>query len=286
MGRVVLALLVATLLTGAARSAAREPVETRAQAILELQAAIEDERRAIELLKKEPPRRQAARDRIDRSARRLSGIYDFLSATPGAAAAQRNVGDARTVDWAAAEGVTEDAGLAAYHLKVALEKKLDALPGVRTAKPAAAVAQCSDGKDNDGDGITDFMLEPGCTSSRDVRENSPFSCWITSAFTGGRLALSGSCSGAFSEVEFMFLDGVQLNGRYDVMHAPACSTLASAGARCKTKDGRQNPGRLVDARFTTTSKDPLQRVQLRFFDVRKRQIARFVVPPILGPQTP
>jgi hypothetical protein len=49
--------------------------------------------------------------------------------------------------------------------------------------------------------------------------------------------------------------------------------------RCKTKDGAQNPGRLIDARFTTTSKDPGQRVQLRFFDVRKRQIGRFFVAP-------
>jgi hypothetical protein len=56
--------------------------------------------------------------------------------------------------------------------------------------------------------------------------------------------------------------------------------------RCKTKSGPQNPGRLIDARFTTTSKDPTQRVQLRFFDVRKRQIGRFAVPQVVVPQTP
>ena len=55
--------------------------------------------------------------------------------------------------------------------------------------------------------------------------------------------------------------------------------------RCTAKNGAQNPGRLVDARFATTSKDPLQRVQLRFFDLRKRPIGRFFVPPFVVPQT-
>ena len=128
------------------------------------------------------------------------------------------------------------------------------------------------------------MFEPGCTSARDVRENSPFSCAVKSAIASGRLALTGSCSGTFSEVEFMLLDGVQLNGRFDVKHAPSCGAPTLTSVRCRTKNGAQNPGRLVDARFTTTSKDPLQRVQLRFFDVRKRQIARFVVPPLVVPQ--
>ena len=159
-------------------------------------------------------------------------------------------------------------------------QKRAAMPLVRVAKPPPAVAQCSDGKDNDGDGITDWTLESGCTSARDVRESSPFSCTVESRIASGRLALSGSCSGAFSEVEFTLLDDVQLKGPYDVMHAPSCSPPQPQRVRCKTKEGDKNPKHLIGARFSTTSKDPNQRVQLRFFDIRKRQIGRFVVPPM------
>jgi len=280
VGRLALIIAVAALLSGAAGSAAPVPVGTRAQAVEELQAAIEDERRALELLKKTPPRVQTARDRIYRSADRLNGIYDFLSATPGAAAAQQSIGGARSDDYAAANLAPGRKGIprAIEFLERALRSKLEALPLVRTAKPAAGVSQCADGKDNDGDGITDWKLEPGCTSSRDVRESSPFSCAVESRIASGRLALSGSCSGAFSEVEFTVLDGVHLNGPYDVMHAPACGAPTTTGVRCTTKEGDKNPEHLIDARFSTTSKDPSQRVQLRFFDIRKRQIARFVVP--------
>jgi hypothetical protein len=36
---------------------------------------------------------------------------------------------------------------------------------------------------------------------------------------------------------------------------------------------------LIDARFATTSRKRNQRVRLRFFDSRKRQVGRVVVPP-------
>ena len=282
MGRLLLIIGIAALLYGAVGSAAPVPIQTRAQAVEELQAAIEDERRALELLKRTPPRVQTARDRLYRSADRLNGLYDFLSATPGAAAAQQNIGGARSDDYAAANLAPGRKGIprAIEFLERALERKRAALPLVRTATPATGVSQCSDGKDNDGDGIVDWKLEPGCTSARDVRENSPFSCVVESKIASGRLALSGSCSGAFSEVEFTLLDDVQLKGPYDVMHAPSCSPPQPQRVRCKTKEGDKNPKHLIDARFSTTSQDPNQRVQLRFFDIRKRQIGRFVVPPL------
>lgn len=279
MRRFVAALGVAALVSGAA-GAAPVPVETRTQALLELQAAIADEERGLQLLRKDPPRRDTAAARLATSRDRLAGIKQFLSGAPGSAAAETLVDHqawhtdvrARDATWR-----REDAN-AIKLIEEALVKKRAALPLVRAAKPPPAVAQCSDGKDNDDDGITDWKLESGCTSARDVRESSPFSCAVESRIASGRLALSGSCSGAFSEVEFTVLDGVQLNGPYDVMHAPACGAPTTAGVRCTAKDGAQNPKHLVDARFSTTSKDPSQRVQLRFFDIRKRQIGRFVVP--------
>jgi len=102
---------------------------------------------------------------------------------------------------------------------------------------------------------------------------------VESRIASRRLALTGSCSGAFSEVELMLLDGVQLNGRYDIMHAPTCSAPSPTGFRCTTKDGAQNPQHLIDVKIATTSTNRSQRIQFRFFDSRKRLILRFVVPP-------
>jgi hypothetical protein len=291
MGRFAAVLGAAALVAGAA-GAAPVPVQTRAEAVESLKAAIEDERRALELLRKDPPHLRAARDRIYGAADRVNGVYDFLSGVPDAAAGQDALGGARADDYAAAHLLPthygpRPAGLprAIEFLERALLRKRAALPFVQEAQAPPPVSQCSDARDNDRDGIIDWMFEPGCTSARDVRENSPFSCAVKSAVVSGRLALSGSCSGTFSEVEFSLLDGVQLNGRYDVKHAPACDPPTLTRVRCKAKNGAQNPRRLVDARFATTSKDPLQRVQLRFFDIRKRQIGRFVVPPLVVPQT-
>ena len=291
MGRFAAVLVAAALAAGAA-GAAPVPVQTRTQAVAQLQAAIADERRALELLKKDPPHLRAARDRIYRAADRVNGVYDFLSGVPDAAAGQDALGGARADDYASAHLLPlhygpRPAGLprAIEFLERALLRKRAALPFVQEAQAPPAVTQCSDEKDNDRDGITDWMFEPGCTSARDVRESSRFSCAVKSAIASGRLALTGSCSGTFSEVEFSLLNGVQLNGRFDVKHAPACAPPTLSRVRCTAKNGAQNPGRLVDARFTTTSKNPLQRVQLRFFDLRKRQIGRFVVPPFVVPQT-
>ena len=290
MWRVAVVVGTAAIVVGAA-GAKPIPVETRAEAVDQLNAAIEDERRALELLRKDPPHLRAARDRIYRSADRVSGVYDFLSTVPDAAAGQDALGGARADDYAAGHLLPthygpRPAGLprAIEFLERAVLRKRAALPFVQDAQRPPRVAECSDGKDNDGDGITDWQLEPGCSSSRDVRESSRFSCGLDSKIASGRLALTGSCSGAFSEVQFTLLDGVRLNGRYNLLHVPSCGTPTLTRLRCQTKSGSQNPGRLIDARFTTTSKDPTQRVQLRFFDVRKHQIGRFIVPPLVVPQ--
>ena len=274
---------VAALAAGAA-SASPAPIESRAAAVLELQAAIADEERALELLRKVPPRHETALQRIDTSAERLERIRDFLSRTPGAANAERALSGAVQNDGLARFALgwdppNADAGEAIKRLQEALKVKRAALPAVRRALAGPAVAQCSDGKDNDGDGNRDWAQEPGCSSARDVRESSPFTCEVQSRVASGRLVLAGSCSGSFSEVEFRLLDDLQLNGRFDIMHAPSCApTTTTTTVRCTTKSGAQNPGRLVEARFTTTRRTRGQRVRMRFFDQRKRQIRAYFVP--------
>jgi hypothetical protein len=288
MGRVVAVAAVAALITGAAWSAAPEPIETRTQALLELQAAIEDEQRALELLRKSPPRIDSASARIRSSMERLQGVNGFLSRTPGADKVEQALNRASDADAVAEQGHLWDyrynqsikaVKKAIKALESALGIKRNAQTEVRRAQPSPAVAQCSDGKDNDGDGIADWTDEPGCTSSRDVRESSPLTCVIGSTIASSRLVLSGSCTGAFSELEVTLLDGVTLNGGYDIAHAPSCGPPTPTGFRCSTKNGAQNPGHRVDLKLTTTSPDRRQRVSLRFYNRKKRLVHRVVVPP-------
>jgi hypothetical protein len=238
----------------------------------------------IELIKKKPPRVETARDRIDLAVDRLLGVANYLSTVPGGAAAEEAVNGALSDDFTAYLLISTPGGpdalgqsRAIEHLERALLNKRGALR-IIPDDPPPAVSQCSDGKDNDGDTIVDWTVEPGCSSARDVRESSRFSCVVESRIASGRLAVEGTCSGTFSEVEFTLLDGLQLNGRFDIKHAPSCSPPTVTQIRCRTKNGAQNPGRLVDVRLTTTARKPGQRVRLRFFDIRRRQIARVFVP--------
>jgi hypothetical protein len=280
MLKLAAAVLLSALLAGTAAAAqAPDPVESRAAALIELQAAIDDELVAIGLMRKDPPRRDTARLRLAKTLQRLAAVRDFLSRTPGAGAAEQAVGSAWTGDVRARDAIARlEDRRAVVLLQENVDRKRSALAAVRTAKPPAAVAQCSDGKDNDGDGIVDWALEPGCTSARDAREGTKLGCAVESRLAAGRLVVSGSCSGAFSELEVTLLDGVRLNGRFDIAHAPSCSPPKPDAVRCSTKDGAQNPGHLIDLRLTTTSKSARQRVALRLFDRRKRVALRLVVP--------
>lgn len=281
MGRITLIITAAALVFGAAGSAAIPapvPVETRAEAILELTAAIEDEQRALELLRKDPPRRDTASIHLGKALGRLGGIKGFLSKAPGAQAGESAVDQAWHADLRARDATWRlEEENAITLIEEGLAKKRAALPLVRAAQPPPAVAQCSDGKDNDRDGLMDWDVESGCTSARDVRESSPFSCGVDSQTAGGRLEVAGSCSGAFSEVEFELLDGLQLNGRFDISHAPSCSPPTTTVVRCQTKTGAQNPGHLIHARFTTTARTPGQRLRVRLFDRKKRRVANLVL---------
>lgn len=276
--RTLLALLVVALAAGAAGAATAPSKEV---ALSELRAAIAEEERAIALLGLKPPKLQGASIQLDRAADRLPAVADYASGVRLAPSVEQSLRQTNYLDRLLAgqlrEGKPVDPDAYRRSIRELVEKKKAALEKLRTGAVPAGTPQCSDGKDNDGDGIVDWTLEPGCTSARDLREQSPFSCDVRSGVAAGRLTLTGSCSGTFSELEATFLDGLQLNGRFDVKHATGCSPPTVTRVRCTTKNGAQNPRRLVDMRFATTARAPGQRVQLRVFDARKRQIARFVV---------
>lgn len=281
MRPLVLTAAILALLVGVA-GAATDP---RSVAVSELRAAIAEEEKAIALLKGTPPRPNGAAIQLDRSADRLDGVADVASTLRVSTGVEKSLRQTGYIDRVLADGLAErfdpadDTARYVRAIRDLVAKKKLALGRLRTATVPAGTPQCSDGKDNDRDGIVDWTLEPGCTSARDLREQSPFTCDLETRMAAGRLAVSGSCSGAFSELEVTLLDGVQLNGRFDVKHAPSCSPPTLTRVRCTTKDGAQNPRHLVDVRIATTSKNPAQRVRVRFFDARKRRIARVVLPP-------
>lgn len=281
MARFLVVAAVVALATGAVGSAA--PAPGRTAALSDLQRAIDDERRMIDLLQKNPPRVETYYDRHLSAVTKLRSVIEFASTAQVPPAVEQNLSDALQSDFDANTSLafganSESIAKAVAQVKEGLRLKTLAFPGVQSATAPTGAPQCSDGKDNDGDGITDWDLEPGCSSSRDMRERSPFTCGVESRTAGGRLELSGWCTGAFSEVEFTLLDDLQLNGRFDISHAPSCSPPTTTVVRCRTKTGAQNPRHLVHARFATTLRRPGQRLRLRFIDQRKRPIRTLVVP--------
>lgn len=268
------------LVTGASGAA---PVRTPKAAQLALQQAITEEERALALLSKSPPRRGSALQLVNASYERLYGVYEYLQGAPGAHAAEVTVRDALTEESYARLGLQlspsdAPADREREKLRLALALKRDALPLVRRLRAASAgVPECSDGKDNDRDGAADAAADPGCGSPKDARERSPFTCDLAPSVGGGRFIVRGACTGPFAEFDVTLLDS-QLNGRYDVEHAPRCGAPTPTGFRCTAKDGLQNPQHLVVLRLTTTSLDRKQRVRLRFFDRKKRRIAVVQLP--------
>lgn len=281
MRRCVLILVAIGLLANVAGAAAPPG---RTAAVSELTAAIADEEAALKRLRRTPPAWGPAFSKLSPSDTRLGHVIRYAS-TLGAPTVENSLHQAREADWYAEDQILRVLGEREHddvkdvirRLEEALRLKRGVLPIVTAAVPPTGTPQCSDGKDNDGDGVTDWNLEPGCTSARDVRERSPFTCALQTTVESGRLVLSGSCSGAFSGVEFTLLDGLQLNGRFDIQHAPSCSPPTVTAVRCSTKTGEQNPEHKVRVSFTTTKRARGQRIRTRFFDQRQRRIRSYDV---------
>lgn len=281
MRTIVVAAAIAALAAVTTGSAAT-PAPTRGQALLALNEALEDEREALALLQKTPPRVGTAFARIERSLGELETVRAFAATVAGPA--EKAVYDAQSGDHGAhatlyyALNGGEPSDLVIKYLEKALAAKTRAMPLIRTAKPPAGPPQCADRKDNDGDGVVDAKDEPGCNSPSDVRESTALTCNALTKIASGRLVITGSCSGAFTEVDYRLLDS-QMSGRVDVAHAPSCGPAALDGIRCTAKDGLQNPRHLFEARMTTTLQDRGQRVRVRFFNKRKRLVAEALAGP-------
>jgi hypothetical protein len=111
------------------------------------------------------------------------------------------------------------------------------------SEPPAAPSDCHDGRDNDGDGLTDAAQDPGCDHGSEAdTTGSPTTPPPPSATTPPAPATANECADGRDN------DG---DGLTDRAQDPNCATGTSEGARqarSECHDGRDNDGDgLVDA---------------------------------------
>ncbi len=136
MARLLVGVAVFALATGAVGSAA--PAPGRTAALSDLHRAIEDERRMIELLLKNPPRLETYRDRGSSAVTNLTRVVEFASTVQLPPKAEQNLRDALQSDFNAntslAYGASEKSiAEAVAHLKEGLRLKTLAVPAIQSS---------------------------------------------------------------------------------------------------------------------------------------------------------
>lgn len=249
---VVAAAALAVLVPAAGTPAA--PAPSIAELRSELLEAIADEKRALELLAKQPPRDRAAELKLDDSIERLRRIEAGLG---GLSLPPYVRGSAR-----AAAGYDGTAGsrlpplnqavreIAISEIEQALLEKSQ-LHGALIPPPPPGGSQCADGRDNDGDRLVDARFESGCTSPKDASEASPLTCTLGAGVAGGRDQVKGSCSGTFAKIELAAPRGTTFDTKLMPVapQAELCRYSSPGRLECTMDDGAANPRHLVDLRF-------------------------------------
>ena len=200
--------------------------------------------------RKDPPHLRAARDRIYRSADRVNGVYDFLSGVSDAAAGQDALGGAqggRLRRRAPAARCTTGRVRRAFRARSSSSNGRccgsgRGFPSWRTRNlrllwPVLGRQGQRSRRDHRLDARAGLHLLP-----RRPRE-FPLLVW---AGLGDRRRTPGALGLVLRRVlgsRGDALDDVQLNGRYDIRHAPSCGTATPKGFRCKTKDGAEPEAR-------------------------------------------
>jgi hypothetical protein len=253
------AAVVAVLLPSAATTATPDPKYAVQRA--KLADAIAEEKRALALLKRSPPRTRTAKLALERSAALLNEI---LASGPLSTGVAGSLGAAARVDLQAARDLSgdrrpdSDAGRAAIRAaELGTEAALDqkAVAALVLAQPAAPQGnvQCADRIDNDGDGLIDARFDSGCTSGRDGGEQGALTCSL--GYTGDTsVSVQGTCTGPFAKLELNAPVGVAFDVRTmpAVQHAQACHYVTPRRLECAMSDGVANPRHVVNARFRFT----------------------------------
>jgi len=249
-----LATAVLAILVPAAGTAA--PEFDRAPLVRELNAAIADEERALQLLAKSPPRRETARLALDRSRMRLHEILEDYPPPSLPGLVVGSVADARNFDESVMKDLATPGSLAKARKKIeyALRRKHQA-SGSLLPPPSTGGSQCSDGRDNDGDRLVDARYDAGCTNARDGSEGSPLTCSLEYAPRGSLYVVQGTCSGVFFKVEISAPQGAEFNTKQPpvVVQDRACWFADARTLDCVMGDGDANPGHVLDIRWREQS---------------------------------
>jgi len=242
---------IAALLPSAATTAT--PVLSSKEVRVKLAEAITLEKRAIELLKKKPPRTEAATLQLDRSRDRLEEIQKSAQLSKQVA---EDISIARIRD----EGVIRNVrGEPRFRYSVdylidlishGLERKEVAMSLLQ--QPASAQGpECGDRIDNDGDGTVDARHDSGCASTKDTTERSALTCSL--GYTAGTpvSVVQGTCSGPFAKLELTAPTGVAFDTGTPptVQSARGCHYASERKLECVMSDGTANPRHVVRARF-------------------------------------
>lgn len=227
-----------------------------------LAEAIADEKRALELLAKVPPRAGTAQLRVERSVETLEEILEAESLPDTARDAIRS---ARADDLAAIRSIR--AQDSAFWITEALQSKEAAMALLRQPRVARG-PQCADGKDNDGDGLVDARHDSGCTDRADGSERSRLALRLELTTTGPAATIEGATSGPISKIEI----ALPPPSAFDTARQPAvgssplCRFRSARRLECLTRDGAANPRHVVTARFWLTNGSPSElRVLVRDF---------------------
>jgi hypothetical protein len=255
----IAAAILAVIVLSAATTATPDPKYAVQRA--KLADAIAEEKRALALLKRSPPRTRTAKLALERSAALLNEV---LASGPLPSGVQGSLGDAARADSRAARDLSRDprpdtdAGRAAIRAaeletEAALDQK--AAAAAVLAQPAAPQGnvQCADRIDNDRDGLIDARFDSGCTSARDGGETGALTCSL--GYTGETsITLQGTCSGPFAKLELNAPVGIEFDVRTmpAVQQAQACHYVTPRRLECAMSDGVENPRHVVGARFRFT----------------------------------
>lgn len=132
--------------------------------------------------------------------------------------------------------------------------------------------QCSDGRDNDGDGLVDWRTDPGCTDTRDDSEATRLECRLGHERLGRSYLIEGECSGPFASMTVEPPRGARLDPEVkpDVEEAHRCRSV-NGKLLCAMDDGAGNRRHAVRVGFAFigTPKGP---ARVRFGDARGRAV--------------
>jgi hypothetical protein len=259
------AVLVAAAVTipAAATTAAPSPSLAEVRALLVF--AIADEKRALELLRKKPPRVGTAQLALKRSRERLDAI---LRESTLPFWARDHLLSASFLE---ASAVSQASSMA-FFTTGALQHKETAMDLLR--RPATVRGpQCANGVDDDRDGTEDAKRDSGCTDKKDKTERGRLSSGLVVGQNGASMVVEGQASGPFARIEIRAPAGNRFDTRREpnVRFSRDCRFASPRKLECVMEDGQANPRHVVSARFRLISSIIASRLSFVLFDFGGRR---------------